>query len=127
MLTLARKLSVYAVIAALAVGNGFTPRHAQAAPDHQFQAPLENVSLHATHGANHSADLVELPRCHDDAGQDRPSGFPANNCCVASCSAVAFIFASFAFDQLLPREIYSLPPGRVLTPATLIGDDPPPR
>jgi hypothetical protein len=122
----ARKLAVYAVIAALAVGNGFTPRHAKASTDHRAGSHSATTAHHADQ-AHHLADTSDAPRCHNDEGKDHSRAFPDNNCCVASCSAVAFIFTTIALDRYLTPETYSLPPARALTPAALIGDDPPPR
>jgi hypothetical protein len=126
MLTRARKLAVYAVIAALAVGNGFTPRHAKASSDHRVSSQSATTSHHADH-ASHSADTSNAPGCHDDDTTDHAKAFPDNNCCIASCAAAAFIFTTIAVDRILPRETYFLSPARALTPAALIGDDPPPR
>jgi hypothetical protein len=126
MLTRARNLAVYAVIAALAVGNGFTPRHAKATTDHHASSQSVTTSHHANQ-SHHPADTSDAPRCHNDEGKDHSRAFSDNNCCVASCSAVAFIFTTIALNRYLTRETYSLPPPRALTSAALIGDDPPPR
>jgi hypothetical protein len=126
MVTRARQIVVFAVIAALAVANGFTPRHAQAASEHHMQ-PQSAASHDHDMAKPLPAELAGAARCHDDGEPARTSAFPDSNCCVASCSAAAFIFTTIAFDQSLPRETYSLRPARALTPPALIADDPPPR
>jgi hypothetical protein len=126
MLNRARRLVVYSIVAALAVANGFTPRHAQAGEGDRVPPQVSEIVGH--HGNSViSHDIAAAHRCHDDGGADRSKAFPDSNCCVASCSAVAFIFAKFELDELLPREIFDLPAAHALTPAAPIGDDPPPR
>ena len=123
----ARRFVVYAVTAALAVANAFAP-HAHAAPGH---GPLTLISDDHHHGAtsshSHGDVAVEQPAmpCHgDDPATDTAT---KHNCCVASCSAVAFIVASFDFNMALPPADYSAsvtPLLRAVAPSTA---DPPPR
>ena len=122
-----RRFVVFAVTAALAAANAFAP-HAQAAPRH---VPLALSSGDHQHGAasshSHGDAAVEqlaIP-CHgDDPATDTVT---KHNCCVASCSAVAFIFAFFDFHMALPDADYLASVAPVLTAATPNTADPPPR
>lgn len=126
----ARKLVVIAVAAALAVSNGFAPRHAQAGPHvphashFQEQAPLKGEHHHDAGSKPHA---VAKPPCHNDDEGSVQTGSLIHNCCVASCSAVAFIFATFDLDTSLPPADYGVVLPAQLTPAALTSDDPPPR
>jgi hypothetical protein len=123
----ARRFVVYAVTAALVVANAFAA-HVHAAPGH---IPLTLNSDDHHHGApgNHShgdvgVEQMAIP-CHgNDPTTDTAT---KHNCCVASCSAVAFIVASFEFDMVLPDTDYSASVAPVLTAASLNAVDPPPR
>jgi hypothetical protein len=126
MLARAHKLVIYAVVAALAVANGFTPRHAQASGNHHALVQPSTAAAVDSETTD-ASELAGAHRCHDDGGADRSKAYPDSNCCVASCSAAAFIFANFEFNRFLPRETFVLPLAPALTPAALIGDDPPPR
>ena len=122
----ARRFVVYAVTAALAVVNAFaSPAHA--APRH---VPLTLSLGDHQHGAasshSHGDAAVEqraIP-CH---GDDPASDIAIKNCCIASCSAVAFIFARFNLDMALPDADYFASVTPVLTAATPNTADPPPR
>ena len=123
----ARRFVVYAVTAALAVANAFAP-HAHAKPRHV--PPTLNSDDHH-HGAaeshshgNAAVERLSIP-CHgDDPATDTAT---KHNCCIASCSPVAFIVASFDFDMPLPDTDYSASITPVLTAATPKTVDPPPR
>jgi len=130
----ARKIVVVAVAVALAMANGFAPRHAQAG-QHVPVTPVAVAKPHhhgAGHRAHHHGEAVEQAAakaiCHKEGqeAQQQPWS-PLHNCCVASCTAVAFIFASFNFDTPLPRADYGVFPPIQLTSAALTSDDPPPR
>jgi hypothetical protein len=123
----ARRFVVYAVTAALAVANAFAP-HAHAVPGHLLLTPSSD---HHHHGAlsshSHGDVAAEQPAipCHgDDPATDTAT---KHNCCIASCSAVGFIVASFDFNIALPDTDYSASVTRVLKAATPSTADPPPR
>lgn len=131
----ARKIIVVAVAAALAVANGFAPRHAQAGM-HPHTTPVVAAKQHhhdAGQAPHHHHDADDIGRaaaqalCHNDGQGTQQPNSPIHNCCVASCSAVAFIFASFSFDAPLPHADYGVFPPVQMTPATLTFADPPPR
>lgn len=127
MQTPARKFVVYTVAAALAVANGFAPRHAQGAM-HPVALAVADHHEHAADQANHhhAPQKAAMP-CHNEADNDPAPGSPLHNCCVASCSAVAFIFASFSFDDSLPQADYQVLPANDPIQAALNSADPPPR
>ena len=123
----ARPFVVYAVTAALAVANAFAP-HAHANLRH---GPLTLNSGDHHHGTpsshSHGNVAVEQPAnpCHgDDPATDTAA---KHNCCVASCSTVAFILASFDFDMSLPDADYFTSVTPIMTAATPNTADPPPR
>ena len=124
----ARKFVIYAVVAALAVANGFAPRHAQAAHLHAVTSAAAGHHDHAgeTADASHHHEQ-KAATCHGDAASNPLPGSPIHNCCVASCSAVAFIFASVSFDNPVPVTDYDLPAAAILTATAPTAADPPPR
>jgi len=129
----ARKVVVYAVAAALAVANGYAPRHAHAvssAVASVMSGPQhDNTEHHAgSHhdgaGAKHlTAEVI----CHSESRASPDPQSPQHSCCVASCSAVALIFANADFVHPIPRADYAASPPVLLTPAALTSADPPPR
>ena len=124
----ARKFVIYAVAAALAVANGVAPRHAQGAMHPVATAAVQHHDHDAHVTADHDHDVPQkaaMP-CHNEADDPAP-GSPLHNCCVASCSAVAFIFASFNFGTATPHTDYDVPPARDLIQVALNSADPPPR
>jgi hypothetical protein len=132
----ARKIIVFAIAAALAVANGFAPRHAQAGMHSHTVPAVASKAHHHDHTAgqtaHHHDDEIDQAAaqalCHNDGeGTQQQPNSPLHNCCVASCSAVAFIFASFSFDAPLPNADYGVFPPVQLTPALLTSADPPPR
>lgn len=88
----ARKIVVFAVVAALVVANGFGPRGAQASiHPHAVLANGISQNSHAT-GADHHHDgaaskaTATKAACHH-GGQVTPQpNSLIHNCCVASCS-----------------------------------------
>jgi hypothetical protein len=130
----ARKIIVFTVAAALAVASGFAPRHAQARThSHATHAVPSKPHHHEAgqaahhHNADDMAKAAAQALCHNDGQGTQQPNSPLHNCCVASCSAVAFIFASFSFDIPLPNSDYGVLPPAQLTPALLTTADPPPR
>ena len=123
-----RKFVIYAVVAALAAANGVAPRHAQGAmhPVAMAAAQAHQHDTNAGAGHDHHAPQKAAMPCHNDADDPAP-GSPLHNCCVASCSAVAFIFASFDFGAATPHADYDVPPVNDLIQAALNSADPPPR
>jgi len=123
----ARRFVVYAVTAALAVANTFAP-HAHAAPGHAMLMPSSDDHQHGAPGSHSHGDVaveqLAIP-CHgDDPATDTAT---KHNCCIASCSVVAFIVARFDFDMALPDTDHSASVTPVLTAATPNTADPPPR
>lgn len=129
----ARKIIVLAVAAALAVANGVAPRHAQAGMHSYTALAAANEPHHHEAGqtAHHHDEIGRAAAqaiCHGDGqGSQQQPNSPLHNCCVASCSAVAFIFAGFSFGAPLPNADYGVFPPAQLTPALLTSADPPPR
>jgi hypothetical protein len=128
----ARHLVIYAVAAALAVANGVAPRHAQAAAHAQAMSGAAQKAP-APHAASaHHADLAVTaqPPCHgtaESAPASSPEHGPLHNCCVASCAAIALIFASTGLQEVLqPRDFIAVAPAGSM-PVTLASADPPPR
>jgi hypothetical protein len=123
----ARRFVVYAVTVGLAVANAFAP-HAHAAPGHVLLTQSSDEHHHGAAGSHSHGDVaveqLAIP-CHgDDPATDSVT---KHNCCIASCSAVGFIVASFDFNMALPDTEYSASITPVLTAATLNTADPPPR
>lgn len=122
---------VFAVAAALAVGNGFAPRHAQAVQHATVTAGHAHHHGAAQAGHHHDAGAVEQAAakalCHNDGAASKQPNSPLHNCCVASCSAVAFVSTDVSFDTPIPSVVYGVFPPVQLTPAALTSDDPPPR
>jgi hypothetical protein len=123
----AHRFVVYAVTAALAVANAFAP-HAHATPGHLLLTPSSDDHHHGAAGSHSHGDAAveQLTiSCHgDDPATDTAT---KHNCCIASCSAVGFIVASFDFNVSLPDSDYSLSVTPILTAATQNTADPPPR
>lgn len=129
----ARKFVVFAVIAALAITNGFAPRHAQALiHSHAALATWIAQNNHDT-GADHHHDgatsdqTAAKASCHHGGQANPQSNSPFHNCCVASCSAIAFINATWNVDSPMLGVDFRLLPVPTLIPATLTFVDPPPR
>lgn len=123
----ARRFVVYAVTAALAVANAFPP-HAHAAPGHgPLTLKLDDHHHGAASGHSHGDIAVEQPASPCDGDDPATNSATKHNCCVASCSTVGFIVASFDFNMALPDTDYLPSVMPVLTAATPNTADPPPR
>lgn len=125
----ARRTVLYLVIASLAVANGFAPRHAQAAHSHAVKSAIIDHHEHAggTVDAGHDHGQKAAATCQDDAPANTAPGSPLHNCCVASCSALAFVFAGLSFGNLRPDADYHAPAATDSIQAAFAADDPPPR
>jgi len=131
----ARKLILLAVAAALAVANGIPSRHALAGMHPHTMAVAATKLHHDTGQAAHHPHQSDQERgraaaqafCrHDGQGSHQPNS-PLHNCCVASCSAVVFIFATFALETPKLNADYGVFPPTQLTSVVLTSADPPPR
>jgi hypothetical protein len=123
----ARRFVVYAVTAALAVANAFAP-HAHAAPAHLLLTLSSDDHHHGAPSSHSHGDVaVEQPASPCDGDDPATNSATKHNCCVASCSAVGFIVASFDFNMALPDADYSASVTPFLTAATPNTADPPPR
>lgn len=132
----ARKIILLAVAAALAVANGVAPRHAQAGM-HRHTTPVAatkpqyhetgQAAHHPHHDDHEMGQAAAQAFCHNDGQGSQQPNSPLHNCCVTSCSAVAFIFASFALGTPQPNADYGVLPPAQLTRALLTSADPPPR
>lgn len=129
----ARKFVVFAVAAALAVANGFAPRGAQASM-HPHAALASGIAQnnHDTgadhhHGGATSDQTVAKASCHDSGQVNPQSNSPFHNCCVASCSTIAFIDASWNFDSPLLGDHFQFSSSPTMIPSTPTFVDPPPR
>ncbi len=125
----ARKFVVFSIIAALAVANAFAPRHVQAAAG-QSVPNLVAADHHLYNSAadrGHHYDAATPPLCRDDGKTGSPAGAPNHNCCVASCSVIAFIFSSISVDRMTPVADYGVQLAGAMMPASQNTVDPPPR
>lgn len=128
----ARRLVIYAMAAALAMAGSVSPRHVQVAAHAHVTAGVvqQNAGHHGK--AAHHADMAvsAQPPCHgasEPAPPSRADHGPLTNCCVASCAAIALIFASADLQQVLERREFIAVPPAGLMPVTLASADPPPR
>lgn len=119
-----QKFLIFSVVVALAVANAFAPRHVQAAAGQHAQ-----VMAAAVHHLHDGA--AAMSPCHDDGKSGGKSGgfdgMPNHNCCVASCSAIAFIFSNLAIAHSLPNADFNPQAARPMIPVSQNTDDPPPR
>jgi hypothetical protein len=133
MWSLARKAFVYMIIASLAGSNSFAPKHAQAMNSGGQMAAVQHSHGGEGHAHRHSATLHNHENaqssmsCHKDAVLTDRQGLPIVNCCVASCSAIALIFATFELPAALPVGIFVLWTSDSIVLAARTSDDPPPR
>jgi hypothetical protein len=121
-----RKFVVIVAMTSVAISSGIAPRLAHASihgtPATHATAPHDARA--ADHGGHH-ADAVP---CHDHAPSDQPpSGAPDHGCCVASCSAVAFIFGAVLLDVPASGNARVVTRAKLLRSVSLTGLDPPPR
>jgi hypothetical protein len=122
----ARRFVVYAVTAALAVANAFAP-HAHATPRHGPLTLNSDDHHHAALSSHSHGDVAVEQPASPCQGDDPATDTTKHNCCIASCSAGAFIVARFDFDMAVPDTDYSTSVTPVLTAATPNTADPPPR
>jgi hypothetical protein len=126
-----RKLVVIVAMTAIAISSGIAPRLAHAAkhavpgtpataPHHEAVAPHDE----AADRADHRADAAP---CHEHGTSEQAPGTPDHGCCVASCSAVAFIFGAVPFDVPSERTERVVTSVKLLRSVSLSGLDPPPR
>jgi hypothetical protein len=122
MRLLLRKIVIHAAIAIFAVTGGFAPQTVWAAAGHYLGAQ-ETVAHHHDHVLSGEAAVP----CLHEQQLDSDLAFPDHNCCVASCSANAFIISSFNFVGGSIAQIFDVPLALPLTPVASITLDPPPR
>jgi hypothetical protein len=132
----ARKIILLAVAAAFAVASGVAPGPAQAGM-HPHTTPVAAINPEyrdtgeAAHDSHHNGDEMGQAAargfCHKDGQDSQQPNSPPQICCVASCSAAALIFASFALGTWRPNDDYGVVAPTRLTPALLTSADPPPR
>lgn len=122
-----RKLLTYVVIATLAIANGIAPGGAHAGAHHMPVAAQVQDHDHGQADHQHAAGdgIAQSEPCHD--GAQPVSGAPDHACCVASCSAIALIFASVDLEQHLVHTSFVAPLAPALRSATRAGIDRPPR
>jgi hypothetical protein len=129
-----RKILVVLVAVSLAAAGGFVPKHAHAkgaaghhaAGSHSHGAGADR-GHHHTSGPQGHAKAEAGPDCHKDVAPVEADGTPMMNCCIASCSAIALIFA----DSALPERswvgsVFASKPDAP-APVARTSDDPPPR
>jgi hypothetical protein len=134
----ARKALLSLVIASVALANGFAPRHAHAAGplhgsaaavtshQHDHQHHAKGAAHHHDGGAHQHENAAAVP-CDDSGSSNSLPGSPIHNCCVASCSAVAFIFADLVLNHPAFGADYGFSAAPAARPAPLVSADPPPR
>jgi hypothetical protein len=130
-----RKFLTYLVVATLAIANGVAPGHAHAraqhapgaaqAQDHDHGKAHDHHGQPQAHAHDADATAAKAAPC-DDTGQPRP-GAPDHSCCIASCTAVALIFASVSIERQLLLASFLTPLVPVLRSTTSAGIDRPPR
>lgn len=137
-----RKILIGMICVSLAIANGFTPRHAMAkgnpAATQHAQGSHDHAHHHGTaiddqdhdHGLVDKSDNVSKGNVSksDDAGAvPGESKGLTDNCCVASCSAIALIFATVELSPVLPMKAFVSSRQNSLVLAARTTDDPPPR
>lgn len=131
MWLLARKAILGVVIAALAFANGFAPKHAHATGGGHAVLVQHSHDGHDHahhHMASNEHEKVEAGlSCQEDAALTVAPGVPASNCCVASCAAIALIFASFELPDSLSIGILVPWTSDSVVLAARAFNDPPPR
>lgn len=126
-----RTAAVYAIAISLALTNGFASGHAHA---RHGQAVVSSGDQHAAHSHSHhgltdshdnnASELVVLGQ--EDDRHD-PSASPVQICCVATCSAMAFVSETFSFDSFLPDMSFELALAPIFTARAVETVTPPPR
>lgn len=124
-----RKILILLVATSLAAANGFVPKHAHASIGNGHNVAAVEHS-HDAHDHHHSA----TPHSHDSAQTGSQGAAPSDqlglsiaNCCVASCNAIALIFATIDLPDALPMGILEARTPDFLVLAARTSDDPPPR
>ena len=125
----ARKLIIAVAVAALALSNSVSARHALAGvPHHAGEAA--NAHAHAgddraRHAHKHDVAPASEQAEHEHAS---PSGPTADrNCCAALCSGMALLFAAPSLQHAAPFRDYFAAPTRLILLSALNSLDPPPR
>lgn len=129
-----RKALIALIAVSFAAAGGFAPKHAHAkgagghhaAGTHSHGAGSAHAHHHAVEPHDH-AKAEAAADCHKDAAPAQQGDTPLASCCVASCSAIALIFAAAALPEIPQGKAFvlSLRHSRVLAART--SDDPPPR
>lgn len=131
-----RKMLIGLICASLAVANGLAPKHAHAKASSHGGVD-QHVTKHSHHGSDQDHHHDEASDRHDhalaseaglvDAAQDAGAGVPIVNCCVTSCAAMAFIFATVDLSMTRTAGPIVVAPLDSVVIATRTTDDPPPR
>lgn len=132
-----RRILILSICLSLAVANGFMPRHAHAMAK---VGPAVSHEAHAGHDRAHHRDHAAMADGHThDHGMSGSADHPAtsdhdgkssgltDNCCVASCSAIALIFASIDLPRAPIEKAFVSSSQKSLVLAARTTDDPPPR
>ena len=134
-----RKILIGMICASLAIANGFMPRHAHAMAKVN---PAVTQLAHGGHDLAHHHGSATGDHDHDHGLVDKsdkvsksdhsgaaPGGTKnlTDNCCVASCSAIALIFATIELSAAPPAKTFVSSRQNSLVLAARTTDDPPPR
>lgn len=125
----ARKFVIAAAVAALALANSVSARHALAAVPHHGAAAAHAHDRgggdHAHHSHGHDAAQANGEMAHDTVA---PSGALADqNCCAAWCAGAALIFATPLLHHAAPVRDFQTAPTHAIVLSALNSLDPPPR
>jgi hypothetical protein len=139
MLGSIRNLLIFVICVSLAIANGFMPRHAHAMAK---VGPAATQQAHGTHDhAHHHGSAIDghdhdhgIAGKSDNASKSGHAGSApgeskglTDNCCVASCSAIALIFATFELPAVSLVKTFVSSRQTSLVLAARTADDPPPR
>ncbi|ARQ02165.1 hypothetical protein [Pseudorhodoplanes sinuspersici] len=130
-----RKIPIFAICLSLAVANGFMPRHAHAmtkvGPAATQHAYGDHDRAHHDHSAaskdHHEHDHGLTGNADDTNDMPGKSKSLTDNCCVASCSAIALIFAIIELSTVPLGTAFVSPRENSLVMAARSTDVPPPR
>lgn len=134
-----RKILIGMICVSLVIANGFMPRHAHAmakvnpAVTQHAHGGHDHAHHHGTAIDGHDHDHGLVDKSDNVSKSDDPGAAPGkskgltDNCCVASCSAIALIFATVELEPVLPVKAFVSSRQNSLVLAARTPDDPPPR
>lgn len=129
---LLRKTLIALIAAALVAAGGFVPKHAHAKGTGGHHAA--GAHSHGVGGGHQHATAVQSDEqraasldCDKDTAPAEQGGTPIVNCCVASCAAIAHIFAAIDLPNAPQSESFVAATLDRLVLAARTSDDPPPR